>query len=125
VTDIVSRALGQKLSGLGQQVVVDNRAGSSGTIAAVMTASAAGRLHAARELDQHDGDEREHGGESSMRSAARLAPSARAGDAVTATVNAGLPINNLREFIAYAKTSRASQFRLVRHRRRCISRSNC
>src|SRR3954470_7599904 len=39
VTDIVARALSQKLyERFGQQVIVDNRAGGSGTIAAVTTA---------------------------------------------------------------------------------------
>src|SRR3954469_8154161 len=106
VTDIVARALGQKLSErLGQQVVVDNRAGGSGTIAAVTTAKAPA-----------DGYTVLMSSISTMATnvstVANLpydplrdfAPVTLA--LVTpylATVNASLPVNNMREFIAYAK----------------------
>ncbi len=106
VTDIVARALGQKLyERLGQQVVVDNRAGGSGTIAAVMTAKA-----------PPDGYTLLMSSVSTMATnvstVARLpydplrdfAPVTLA--LVTpylATVQASLPANNLREFIALAK----------------------
>ena len=107
VTDIVSRALGQKLSErLGQQVVVDNRAGGSGTIAAVMTAKA-----------PPDGYTLLMSSISTMATNVSTVANLpydplRDFAPVTlvlvtpylATVNAGLPVNNLREFIAYAKT---------------------
>src|SRR4051812_11279977 len=107
VTDIVARALSQKLyERFGQQVIVDNRAGGSGTIAAVMTAKA-----------PPDGYTVLMSSISTMATnvstVANLpydpvrdfAPVTLA--LVTpylATVNASLPVSNLREFIAYAKT---------------------
>ena len=111
VTDIVARALSQKLyERFGQQVIVDNRAGGSGTIAAVMTAKA-----------PPDGYTVLMSSISTMATnvstVANLpydplrdfAPVTLA--LVTpylATVNASLPPNNMREFIAYAK-ARAGQ----------------
>ena len=107
VTDIVARALGQKLyERLGQQVVVDNRAGGSGTIAAVMTAKA-----------PPDGYTLLMSSISTM--ATNVSTSAhlpydpvRDFAPITlvlvtpylATVNAALPAANLRDFIALAKT---------------------
>jgi tripartite-type tricarboxylate transporter receptor subunit TctC len=112
VTDIVSRALGQKLyERLGQQVVVDNRAGGSGTIAAVSTAKA-----------PPDGYTLLMSSISTMATNVStvqnlpydpvrdFAPITLA--LVTpylATVTAAMPANNLREFIALAKT-RPGQF---------------
>ena len=106
VTDIVARALGQKLyERLGQQVVVENRAGGSGVIAAVMTAKA-----------PPDGYTLLMSSISTM--ATNVSTSAnlpydplRDFAPITlvvvtpylATVNAVLPIANLREFIALAK----------------------
>jgi len=106
VTDIVARALGQKLyERLGQQVVVDNRAGGSGVIAAVMTAKS-----------PPDGYTLLMSSISTM--ATNVSTSAnlpydplRDFAPITlvvvtpylATVNAVLPIANLREFIALAK----------------------
>ena len=106
VTDIVARALGQKLyERLGQQVVVDNRAGGSGAIAAVMTAKA-----------PPDGYTLLMSSISTM--ATNVSTVAhlpydplRDFAPVTlvlvtpylATVNAALPANNLRELIALAK----------------------
>jgi tripartite-type tricarboxylate transporter receptor subunit TctC len=106
VTDIVARALSQKLAErLGQQFVVDNRAGGAGTIAAVMTAKAP-----------------PDGYTLLMSSISTLATNVsmqanlpydplRDFAPVTlvvatpylATVQAALPANNLREFIALAK----------------------
>jgi tripartite-type tricarboxylate transporter receptor subunit TctC len=106
VTDIVARALGQKLSErFGQQVVVDNRAGGSGTIAAVITAKA-----------PPDGYTLLMSSVSTMATNVSMysklpydplrdfAPVTLA--VVTpylATVQAALPASNLREFIALAK----------------------
>ena len=106
VTDIVARALGQKLyERLGQQVVVENRAGGSGVIAAVMTAKS-----------PPDGYTLLMSSISTM--ATNVSTSAnlpydplRDFAPITlvvvtpylATVNAVLPIANLREFIALAK----------------------
>ena len=107
VTDIIARALGQKLyERLGQQVVVDNRAGGSGTIAAVMTAKA-----------PPDGYTLLMSSISTIAtnvSAVAKLPYDPVRDfapitlvLVTpylATVNAALPVANLRDFIALAKT---------------------
>jgi tripartite-type tricarboxylate transporter receptor subunit TctC len=106
VTDIVARAVGQKLyDRLGQQVVVDNRAGGSGTIAAVMTAKA-----------PPDGYTLLMSSVSTMATnvstVAKLPyDPLRDFSPVTlalvtpylATVQAALPANNLRELIALAK----------------------
>ena len=106
VTDIVARALGQKLSErLGQQVVVDNRAGGSGTIAAVMTAKAA-----------PDGYTLLMSSISTMATNVSTVANLpydplRDFSPVTlvlvtpylATVNAAVPAGNLRDFIALAK----------------------
>jgi tripartite-type tricarboxylate transporter receptor subunit TctC len=106
VTDIVARALGQKLSErLGEQVVVDNRAGGSGTIAAVMTAKA-----------PPDGYTLLMSSISTMATNVSTVANLpydplRDFAPVTlvlvtpylATVQATLPANNLREFIALAK----------------------
>src|ERR1700675_1965369 len=102
VTDIVARALGQKLyESLGQQVVVDNRAGGSGTIAAVITAKA-----------PPDGYTLLMSSVSTMATNVSMVAKLpydplRDFAPVTlvvvtpylATVQAGLPANNLREFI--------------------------
>jgi tripartite-type tricarboxylate transporter receptor subunit TctC len=106
VTDIVARALSQKLyERLGQQVVVDNRAGGSGTIAAVITAKA-----------PPDGYTLLMSSVSTMASNVSMVAKLpydplRDFAPVTlvlatpymATVQAGLPVNNLREFVALAK----------------------
>ncbi len=106
VTDIVARALSQKLyERFGQQVIVDNRAGGSGTIAAVLTAKA-----------PPDGYTLLMSSVSTMATNVSMyaklpydplrdfAPVTLA--VVTpylATVQAALPVSNLREFIALAK----------------------
>ena len=112
VTDIVARALSQKLyERLGQQVVVDNRAGGSGTIAAVITAKA-----------PPDGYTLLMSSVSIMATNVSMyaklpydpvrdfAPITLAvATPYLATVQAGLAANTLREFIALAK-ARPGQF---------------
>ncbi len=106
VTDIVARALGQKLyERFGQQVVVDNRAGGSGTIAAVTTAKS-----------PPDGYTLLMSSISTMATNVSTVPhlpydplkdfapvTLALVTPYLATVNATMPINNMREFIAYAK----------------------
>ena len=106
VTDIVARALSQKLfAQLGQQVVVDNRAGGGGTIAAVLTAKA-----------PPDGYTLLMSSVSALATNVSMysklpydplrdfAPVTLAvATPYLATVAAALPANNLREFIALAK----------------------
>lgn len=107
VTDLVSRALAQKLfERMGQQVVVDNRAGGSGTIAAVMTAKASpdGYTVLMSSISTMA---------TNVSTVARLQYDPLRDFApitlvlVTpylATVQAALPANNLQEFIALAQT---------------------
>ena len=106
VTDIVARALSQKLyERFGQQVVVDNRAGGSGMIAAVTTAKS-----------PPDGYTLLMSSISTMATNVSIVPNLpydplKDFAPVTlalvtpymATVSATMPTGNFREFLAYAK----------------------
>ena len=110
VTDIVSRALGQKLSErFGQQVVVDNRAGGSGTIAAVMTAKAPPDgytlLMSSISTMATNVSTVTHLPYDPLRDFAPV--TLVLVTPYLATVQAALPANNLREFIALAKAQPA------------------
>jgi tripartite-type tricarboxylate transporter receptor subunit TctC len=105
-TDIIARALAQKLSDVfGQQVVVDNRAGGGGTIAAMMAAKS-----------PPDGYTLLMGTISTLATNVStyknlpydplrdFAPvTLAAATPYFVTINAGLPVSNLKEFIALAK----------------------
>ena len=106
VTDIVARALSQKLyERFGQQVVVDNRAGGSGMIAAITTAKS-----------PPDGYTLLMSSISTMATNVSIVPNLpydplKDFAPVTlalvtpymATVSAAMPVGNFREFLAYAK----------------------
>jgi tripartite-type tricarboxylate transporter receptor subunit TctC len=120
VTDIIARALGQKLyERLGQQVVVDNRAGAAGLIGAELVATGGSGTIAAVMIAKAPPD----GYTLLMSSISTMATNVSAVaklpyDPVRdfapitlvlvtpylATVNATLPVANLRDFIALAKT---------------------
>src|SRR2546423_2590487 len=107
-TDIVGRLVGQKLSeGLGQPVVIDNRAGAGGTVGSSAAAKA-----------PPDGYTLLYGSTSTLAIAPSLyrdlaydprnafAPiSLVSGGAIIAAVNATVPARTLQEFIALAKKS--------------------
>jgi tripartite-type tricarboxylate transporter receptor subunit TctC len=107
-TDIVGRLVGQKLAeGLGQPVIVENRAGAGGTVGSTAAAKAPA-----------DGYTLLYGSTSTLAIAPSLyhdlaydprsafAPiSLVSRGAIIAAVNAQVPARNLREFIALAKKS--------------------
>ena len=58
VADIIARPIAERLSkSLGQPVVVESRAGATGTLGAAFGAGGPGRLHAAARHDQRNRDE--------------------------------------------------------------------
>jgi tripartite-type tricarboxylate transporter receptor subunit TctC len=105
--DIVARLVGAKLSAeLGQQVVVDNRAGAGGTIATAMLASAPGDGYTLMTMHQGLAFNATLYSNLAYDTLRDLAPIAYVGATPNVlVVSNGLPVKTLPEFLAYARAN--------------------
>lgn len=103
--DIVARLIGPKLAELlGQQVVVDNRPGAGGAIAIAAVLSSPADGHTVSMCTTGSLSIQPHLGPMTFNPEVDLVPVTQIANApYVLMVHAGLPVKNVREFVAYAK----------------------